>query len=63
MPDLVQNSSARNSLWKFSGTNGHPSPSLVHGGGDAQGFQRTSNNASTPYREPLWNKANDGGSG
>ena len=40
----------------------HPNPSLTHGGRDAQGFQRTSYNASTPYREPTWRIANDGGS-
>ena len=25
------NTSARNSLWSFSGTNGHPNPNLAHG--------------------------------
>ena len=45
-------------MWSFSGTNGHPNPSLAHVGGDAQGFQRTSCNASTPYREPTWRNAN-----
>ena len=50
-------------MWSFSGTNGHPNPSLAHGGDDAQGFQRKPYNASTPYREPTWRNANDGGSG
>ena len=27
-------------MWSFSGTNGHPNPSLAYGGGDAQGFQK-----------------------
>ena len=46
-------------MWSFSGTNGHPNPSLTHGGGDAQGFQRISHYASTPYREPTGRNAND----
>ena len=50
-------------MWSFSGTKGHPNPSLAHGGSDTKGFQRTSDNASTPYREPTWRNANDGGSG
>ena len=54
------NSSARNSLWWFSGTNGRPNPSLAHGGSDAKGFQRTSYDASSHHREPTWNNANDG---
>ena len=48
---------------EFSGTNGHPNPSLAYGGGDAQGFQRTSYKASNPYRESTWRNVNDGGSG
>ena len=40
-------------MWSFSGTNGHPNPSLAHGGSDAQGFQRTSCNASTPTENQL----------
>ena len=40
-PDRLQNSRARNNLWSFSGTNGHPNPTLAHGGSDAKGFQRT----------------------
>ena len=43
--------------------NGHPNPSLAHGLSDAQGFQRTSFNAITPYRKPTWNNAKEGGSG
>ena len=43
--------------------NGHPNPSLAHGGCDAQGFQRTLNNACIHCREPTWRNANDGGSG
>ena len=46
---------------RFSGTNGYPNPSLAHGGGDAQGFQRTSYNESTLDSEPTWRNANDGG--
>ena len=45
-------------MWSFSGTHGHPNPSLAHGGGDAQGFQRTSYNASTHDRESTWRNAN-----
>ena len=52
------NPSARNSLWSFSGTNGHPNLSLAHGGSDAKGFQRTSYDASSHHREPTWNNAN-----
>ena len=46
------NSSARNSLWSFYGTNGHPNASLAHNGSDAKRFQRTSNDASTHHGEP-----------
>ena len=61
LPDLVQTQVRETisgvSFWyKWS-----PNPSLAHGGGDAQGFQRTSYSASTPYREPTWRNANDGG--
>ena len=47
----------------FSGTNGHPNPSLAHGRNDAKGFQRTSYDASTHDREPTWRNENDGGTG
>ena len=40
-------------MWSFSGTNGHPNPSLAHGGSDAQGFQRTSYNAIPPTEHQL----------
>ena len=50
-------------MWSFSGTIGHSNPSLAHGGGDAQGFQRTAYKASTHDSEPTWRNANDGGSG
>ena len=35
----------------------------MHGGSDAQGFQRTSYNASSHDKEPVLRNANDGGSG
>ena len=57
------NSSARNSIWSFSGTNEHPNPSLAYGGSDAKGLQRTLYDAITHDREPTWKNANDGGSG
>ena len=56
------NSSARNSLWNFSDTNGHPNRSLAYGGNDAKGLQRASYDTSTHDREPTWRNANDGGS-
>ena len=40
----------------FSGKNGHLNPSLAHGGGDAQGFQLTSYNASIHDRAPTWRR-------
>ena len=48
---------------EFSGTNGHPNSCLAHGGGDARGFQQTSNNTSTHDREPTWSNAKGGESG
>ena len=41
------------SLWNFSGRNRHLNPSLAQGGGDVQGFQRTSYNAVTPTENRL----------
>ena len=52
---ISTNPSARNSVWSFSSTNGHPSLSLADGGGDAKRFQRTSYDASSHHREPTWN--------
>ena len=52
---------ARHSLRSFSGTNGHPNPSLAYGGSDAKGLQRTSYDTSSHDREPTWRNANDGG--